>query len=1320
MAVVYAAYDQVEQRPVALKRLRGDLGEKHDVFAGLFEQEFLALAQLSHPRIVGVYDYGVDADGPYYTMELLDGGDLRRVAPTDYRTACALARDVCSALSLVHSRRLVYRDLSPSNIRRTADGKAKLIDFGGLAPMGPAPDMVGTLPCVPPEALKQAPLDARTDLYSLGATLYFTLTRQHAYPARDVDELLRLFRHRPRAPSELVAGIPPALDQLILSLLDLDPRHRPESAAEVIEHLSVIGGLAHDETLQVKEAYLVTPHLVERSAQLAFVRDGLAQLESGRGASLLVSGPSGSGRSRLLEAAALEAKLSGALVLSINTRGQTDEYAGLRSGARELLRQAPALAREAALPYVQALGALLPELSSSAAPAPSPGEAVSQAELQRALRGFLCAAAQEKPLVLTIDDLDDLDASSLAFVALLARELAGERILILASKVSTSGPALGARGALQVFARASSTVKLGPLSQAGTEQLLGQVFGHVPHLAHTAHHVQRVSGGMPRDVMHFARHLVDARIARYQAGSWSLPAQLDAGELPANMAEALLRRVRQLSPEARALAYALAAEPGFAFLNTECAELLGMSVLRVARVVDELVVAELASKVAGLVRATHSAVSAAFDKVLPEAERSALHARLAAWCERRAEPLRQSRHLFLAGERERGRATLVEFAEVSEQDTRKDPRYMQELLRSLPADWVSIFHTGLEECARAERPRRETVLLLARMSGFLAYLGDQVDGARYMTQLLEELARDAGLEAASALPQDLEPGARALSILKRADERFAALPESERVYDPLTSAKELVGQLIAVLGMLSFTNDHETFSKLPSLGPLAPLSPTMAFVDLLAEGVGLRIAGKNEQVLACYERALQLLEAPDRAGLVESYHTHTRLRLIGAMALLEATMGRESCLERVALLAEDARFRGMTLLVEQLYQAYQGNMREARRIEQRFELLRLEDSGVQAREAIFDFYELEAHVLANDLTGVKRACDAMRARSKLHGAFRAARAYGRGMYQRIRGDYGAALSELTEALSRMAPAAHVLWAPAASAHVRVLVDLGRHDEACALGERYLAAAQDLGYVRHRIQLAVCLALGARGELREAVERAEAVLKELAEREIGGLYLAAAYEVRAQLAKSLGDSEGFRRYAREYAGVVRGAGRHLPEMGALGDGSFDVLPLEDVEDESDLLSMFQSSLESCQSFFERARTGLEFLGRRAGALGGALFTRTEQGLVKSAWFGEVGKDDALTEWATEYFKREVTEHVTEEMVPRGSLPSVQTAPIDAPYTPVLLGHADEQGYAFTGVAVFIGAGPNRRYAAVLVAELSRCIGQMVGVRPDTGS
>src|SRR5688572_9084668 len=120
MGAVYRAHERQTGAAVALKRLRlTDNDKRNRSFTELFHQEYRTLAQLAHPHVVQVHDFGTDEQGPFYTMELLEGDDLHSLAPLPWRDACALLRDVCSAVALVHSRRLLHRDLSPKNVHRT-------------------------------------------------------------------------------------------------------------------------------------------------------------------------------------------------------------------------------------------------------------------------------------------------------------------------------------------------------------------------------------------------------------------------------------------------------------------------------------------------------------------------------------------------------------------------------------------------------------------------------------------------------------------------------------------------------------------------------------------------------------------------------------------------------------------------------------------------------------------------------------------------------------------------------------------------------------------------------------------------------------------------------------------------------------------------------------------------------------------------------------------------------------------------------------------------------------------------------------------------
>src|SRR4029077_10042706 len=110
-------FDQVSGQERALKRARAAATDQRLVVEAL-QREYHVLATLDHPRIIRVFDYGVDPVGPYYTMELLAGSDMRKLAPLPYRTACQHMRDVATSLALLHARRLLHRDLSPGNVRR--------------------------------------------------------------------------------------------------------------------------------------------------------------------------------------------------------------------------------------------------------------------------------------------------------------------------------------------------------------------------------------------------------------------------------------------------------------------------------------------------------------------------------------------------------------------------------------------------------------------------------------------------------------------------------------------------------------------------------------------------------------------------------------------------------------------------------------------------------------------------------------------------------------------------------------------------------------------------------------------------------------------------------------------------------------------------------------------------------------------------------------------------------------------------------------------------------------------------------------------------
>ena len=342
MATVYKVRDTRTGTSVALKRGRHARPDKSAKRQLLLQREYHTLEQLRHPRIIEVYDYGIDDAGPYYTMELLDGADLDSSGRLPWHQACAVLRDVASSLAILHSRGLLHRDVSPRNVRRTRDGRAKLIDFGAMTSTGISVDVAGTPPFVAPEVLQIQPLDSRADLFSLGALAYFLSAAVTPTRRARSRELRDLWRSRPLPLTRLLPDIPPALDALIRELLALDRSARPEHAAEVISRLCAIASLPSDEYDAVSLAYLKTPRLVGRDTALLVIRKHMLALARGDGGSLYIEGVAGSGRSRMLDAVTVEAKLAGAIVARADSR---DAASGPFGVARALMTNSASCCR---------------------------------------------------------------------------------------------------------------------------------------------------------------------------------------------------------------------------------------------------------------------------------------------------------------------------------------------------------------------------------------------------------------------------------------------------------------------------------------------------------------------------------------------------------------------------------------------------------------------------------------------------------------------------------------------------------------------------------------------------------------------------------------------------------------------------------------------------------------------------------------------------------------------------------------------------------------------------------------------------------------
>ncbi|HVW29577.1 MAG TPA: serine/threonine-protein kinase [Polyangiaceae bacterium] len=1303
VAVVHRAFDTVTGGYVALKRLRQQSGFDRDRAIQLFQREFHTLSQLAHPNVVSVYDYGLHEGDPFYTMELLDGGDLLGGAPYDWRKACALARDVCSALSLIHSRRFVYRDLSPKNVRCTSNGRAKLLDFGALAPMGRSKTFVGTPAIAAPEAVQLQQLDARTDLYSLGATLYFALTGRRAYPANRLADLPELWKRSPPPPSAFVPGIPAAIDDLVLELLQIDPAMRPASAAEALDRLSGIAGLERDETAQLAaRAYLSTPTLIGRDSSLERFRRRLNAALKGCGAAVLVGGVRGVGRTRFLDACALEAKLAGALVLRADADDAVQgDYGVARALASQLVEAAPELAKTKAKPKLEILQAVVPIVTGERAP-PTKASPPAGVELQRALREWFSGIAEERDLCIAVDDVDRIDLPSAALIALLAREAEGRKLLVVTSVVTDAGSERSS--ALALLADESHAISLSALSAARSQVLLQSLFGDVPNVQLVANRLHALTGGLPRDLVQLAQMLVDNGVARYDGGAWTLPKELDGGAIPSDMAQARRARIDALSPAAKDLARAFALDRTGRFSLGECATLSGGTDLaRTLEALDELVAADL------LAFSNEQYLLSAMgfrdflvESLTPSASLT-LHRRLAEVYQRRpGAGLIHAACLFDAGEEERGLAVLVSSARASMAKTASDMEAYSALVQTLPSDWVAIFDRGLSLCDKFERAD-EAFILRTRVAG-LAW-NVIMDAERYFAPLLDKLHQDSGIE----LPR-----------LGTAERENAVAKPSHVAPEQIKSIHAMAQTVAAGVGAAAAALSVDLVQSLPDLGPVAHLSPAFAAWETLVLGVRARLLGQSARARSIYGKQLERLSSGDGAGLQETYRITQQLGLSQSLGMIEAGMGLPACLERANFIASSPMHQVNAVRIRTLHALWQGNLTEADELKKQAELLAVERARRQSSDGGHLLFELLGYALMDDLTRVRRTLDDIELLARRAAGWKAVLHWAEAEYQRLRGNPGAALESAEAALASMDPAGHPVWAAAAGARVRALTSLGRIEEAREAGLGYLAEAErrGLGHEVNYLRMPLAVASARLGATDEAEGLADAAIEEFIELGVGGLNLGLAYETRARVAIYARSSADFERCARACADAYRIstpgplAARYerlvreqrLATTPAGASHKSAAVPLGDF---GTTAARVASRLKSSRDQEGRARAALSLLLEDSGAEEGALFGVENGSLVRWATVGESEMSDSVIATAEKYIAYQMrTQDLTLEAEEEGGSGAEWALDEEHVYRPVLLCHEANAALAITAIAVLrTRANADFRHPALTASNLS---------------
>lgn len=266
MGTVWRGYDLRLDRPVAVKVLSGE-GLNLPKAMERFDREARAVARLSHPNIVPVYDFGAQDGGPYLVMELVDGptvADLLTEGPLSIVDVLAISSQICDGLTAAHTAKVIHRDIKPSNVILTATGVVKICDFGVArilnttehANLTGSAITMGSPKYMAPEQINGDPVGPRTDLYGLGCSMYAMLTGHPPFWTGTPQSVVH--QHIMKAPEPLRvrrSDVPPEVEALVADLLAKTPDERPSNATVARARIATATDLmAHDASAALRSS----------------------------------------------------------------------------------------------------------------------------------------------------------------------------------------------------------------------------------------------------------------------------------------------------------------------------------------------------------------------------------------------------------------------------------------------------------------------------------------------------------------------------------------------------------------------------------------------------------------------------------------------------------------------------------------------------------------------------------------------------------------------------------------------------------------------------------------------------------------------------------------------------------------------------------------------------------------------------------------------------------------------------------------------------------------------------------------------------------
>jgi tetratricopeptide (TPR) repeat protein/predicted Ser/Thr protein kinase len=587
MGVVYLAEDELLSRRVALKFLPPALARDPDA-RRRFLAEGRAAAALNHPNAATLFEVGSDGEEMFLAMEYVPGPTLRELVtagPLSWIEVLDMTLEILRALREAHAKGIVHRDIKGTNIKRTPEGLIKVMDFGlakiaGGTTLTQRGSVMGTAAYMSPQQVVGDDVDGRADLFSLGVLMYELLTGHLPFTGdQEVAVAHAILHEDPITIRELAPEVPEELEHIVFKAMMKSVHARYQSPDEMIEDLvrfrdhdrrrragvhEELDLIATHEVYDVRREHFLAP-LVGRDRPLARLRALHADARLSEGAAVAIAGEAGVGKTRLLEELRQTCRPEGTRVLTAACifGGGTSPYYPFAEAFRQYfaLRGVTSASTLQSFLFDRAprLGGSLPVLSRFLHFTFATNGPTSEEELWGALDQLVAFIAEERPLVLVLEDMHWADEASIRLFHFLARRAPRRRELLIMTyrpeeTVSEAGGRIHPLPAmLQLLSREDRfhRIELARLGRDDVAAILDRLYpdhawgGDFPALLY------RETEGNPFFMVELLKLLAAEGALAKRDGRWSLTTAVDKLLIPDKVYDVVMRRLSRLAERER-------------------------------------------------------------------------------------------------------------------------------------------------------------------------------------------------------------------------------------------------------------------------------------------------------------------------------------------------------------------------------------------------------------------------------------------------------------------------------------------------------------------------------------------------------------------------------------------------------------------------------------------------------------------------------------------------------------------------------------------------------------------------------------------------